>query len=185
MTELIYYVDKNDTPTGETSEKYAAHNLDTKLHAAFSCYIFNEKGDFLVTKRSSNKKVWPNVWTNSCCGHPGPGESREDAIRRRVKFELGMSVEDISLIIPKYVYMTPPYNGIIEHEYCPVFVATAVGEPVPNPDEVSDYKWVSWDWFLEHTSNDSDDYSNPNSTNSPVWSWWCKDQLKHIPKKPV
>jgi isopentenyldiphosphate isomerase len=36
MQELIYYVDENDKPTGETAPKLEAHNADTRLHAAFS-----------------------------------------------------------------------------------------------------------------------------------------------------
>jgi isopentenyldiphosphate isomerase len=36
-----------------------------------------------------------------------------------------MTVNNIQLILSKYVYKTPPYNGIIEHEYCPVYVAIA------------------------------------------------------------
>ena len=81
--ERIYYVDNNDQQTGESDEKLHAHHADTKLHAAFSCYIFNDKGQLLVTKRAETKKVWPDVWTNSCCGHPHPDESREDAVKRR------------------------------------------------------------------------------------------------------
>lgn len=54
--ENIVFVDQNDKPTGEVAEKYSAHNASTKLHAAFSVYVFNTKGDFLVTKRASTKK---------------------------------------------------------------------------------------------------------------------------------
>jgi isopentenyl-diphosphate Delta-isomerase len=185
MNELIYYVDKYDVPTGEVEEKHSAHNSSTKIHAAFSCYIFNDKGMLLVTRRADSKKVWPGVWTNSCCGHPMPDESRVDAIKRRVKFELGAEVTDIKLIVPEYSYIAPPYHGIVENEYCPVYTAKIVSDIKPNPDEVSDYKWVSWQWFLDQTSKDSDDYSNPDLPDAPVWSWWCKDQIKHIVSKPV
>jgi isopentenyl-diphosphate delta-isomerase len=61
MQELIYYVDENDIPTGETAPKLEAHTANTRLHAAFSCYIFNDKGEFLVTQRAKSKKVWPGV----------------------------------------------------------------------------------------------------------------------------
>lgn len=190
--ELVVFVDKNDQPTGETGEKLASHHADTKLHAAFSCYVFDDTGQFLVTKRASVKKVWPNVWTNTCCGHPMPGETREDAIKRRLEYELGMSVKDITLIVPDYTYKTPPYNGIIEHEYCPIYTAIAVSDPHPNPQEVSDYKWVSWQWFLDETAKDSDDYSwfaidrtgQIPPGGSPQWSWWCKDQIKYLKNLP-
>lgn len=187
--EYIYYVNEYDEPSGEIAEKFSAHTDKTRLHGAFSCYVFNDAGELLVTKRAATKKVWPNVWTNSCCGHPAPGEKREDAISRRLKFELGMTVKDIRVIVPDYIYKTPPYNGIVEHEYCPVYSAVAVDEPLPNPDEVEDYKWVSWQWFLDQTHADHNDYSDPQAEDAPVWSWWCKDQipyiLKHAAKLPI
>jgi len=182
MKETIYFVDENDIPTGEVSEKLAAHNANTKLHAAFSCYVFNKKGQFLVTQRANSKKVWPGVWTNSFCGHPKPKESREDAIKRRAEYELGMKVKDITLIVPKYIYKTPPYNGIIEHEFCPIYVAFIDGPLTPNKDEVENYKWVAWDWYSEQLKNDTNDYSNLSSPKAPVWSWWCKDQFSEISK---
>ena len=180
MDELVYFVDVNDNATGEIAEKLEAHDGETKLHAAFSCYVFDEKGRFLVTKRASTKKVWPSVWTNSCCGHPKPDETREDAITRRLDYELGMKVKGLQEVITNYIYKTPPYNGIIEHEYCPVYVAIADSSLTPNPTEVDEYAWMDWEDFVENTEVDSDDYSNPGGKNAPEWAWWCKDQLKHL-----
>ncbi|MBC7581316.1 isopentenyl-diphosphate Delta-isomerase [Aeromicrobium sp.] len=170
MIEQIVFVNPDGTPTGEVGPKLASHTADTKLHLAFSCYVFNDKGEFLVTQRAHVKKVWPNVWTNSVCGHPGPGESTESAITRRIDYELGMIATDLQVVLPSYTYKTPPYNAIIEHEFCPVYVARASSEPVPNPAEVDDYKWLPWEEFVAITQADTSD----------VWSWWCKDQLKQL-----
>lgn len=170
MQELIYYVDENDKPTGETAPKLEAHTANTRMHAAFSCYIFNDKGEFLVTQRALSKKVWPGVWTNSVCGHPAPGESRENAIIRRTEYELGMKITDIKVLLPHYMYKTPPYNGIIENEYCPVFFARASSLPHPNPEEVEAFKWLTWEEYIDEAESDTAD----------VWSWWCKDQLKQL-----
>lgn len=172
--ELIVYVDEQGKPTGETSEKLAGHTADTRLHLAFSCYVFNEEGKLLVTQRALHKKVWPSVWTNSVCGHPGVGESFEDAIARRLSYELGMNAQNLIKVIPDYIYKTPPYNGIVEHEFCPIFVARSTEEPNPNPDEIADYKWLTWDDFVQQASSDGED----------IWSWWCKDQIKHLQNNP-
>jgi isopentenyl-diphosphate delta-isomerase len=168
--EYIVFVDETGKPTGETGEKLASHTNNTKLHLAFSCYIFDENGKVLVTKRADSKKVWPSVWTNSVCGHPAPSESFEDAIKRRAMYELGLEVSDIEVKLPKYRYKTPLYNGIIENEFCPVFFAKTTTQPEPNPEEVSTYKWLTWDELVARAAADQKD----------IWSWWCIDQLKQL-----
>jgi isopentenyl-diphosphate delta-isomerase len=171
--ELIVYVDDQGVPTGETAPKLDAHTGNTRLHAAFSCYVFNEDSKLLVTQRALTKKVWPGVWTNSVCGHPGPGESDEDAIIRRTDYELGMQVTDISVILPNYKYRTPPFNGIVENEFCPVYLAVIDSSyPTLNPSEVEDYKWMDWNDFVTELKKDDN-----------KWSFWCKDQVRQFNKK--
>ena len=171
--ELIFYVDNKGIPTGETAPKLDAHTAGTRLHAAFSCYIFDKDGKILVTRRALTKKVWPGVWTNSVCGHPVPGESNEHAIIRRAEYELGMKIDRIKVILPIYIYKTPPFNGIIENEFCPVYLARLTSNLSPNPDEVADYKWMNWDDFV----------ADLNADKIGKWSFWCKEQVKRFDKK--
>lgn len=173
--ERIVFVNPDGTPTGRTGLKLDSHNSETPLHLAFSCYVFNDKGKFLVTKRAHVKKVWPNVWTNSCCGHPAPGEAMVAAIKRRLDYELGMTASDFKLAVPDYTYKTTPYNGIIEHEFCPIYVARAASEPRLNPDEVDDSRWMVWDDYVDAAEADTTD----------VYSWWGKDQLRLLKKHPL
>ncbi len=101
--EHVILLDEQDQPAGML-EKYAAHTLDTPLHLAFSCWLFNQQGQFLVTRRSLGKKAWPGVWTNSVCGHPQQGETFEQAVTRRCRFELGVEIADIAPIHPAFRY---------------------------------------------------------------------------------
>lgn len=172
--EQIVLVNQKGEPIGQAN-KLASHHADTPLHLAFSCYIFNDQGQFLVTQRAAHKKVWPDVLTNSCCGHPAPGESLEAAIRRRVNYELGMTVTDLAVMVADYTYKTTPYNGIIDHEFCPIYIARASSAVVPNPDEVSQYQWLSWGNYVQQAQADTND----------TWSWWCKDQLKLLEHHPL
>ncbi len=184
--EPIVFVDESGLPTGKTGPKLASHHANTPLHSAFSCYIFNDRGEFLVTRRAAGKKVWPNFWTNTVCGHPLPNESLEDAIIRRLKYELGMTAKDLKLVLPNYRYRTPPYNEIIENEFCPVFVARATSRPNPNSEEVSEINWLKWSDYIAKLEEDPVDYSsfakprNISATSLPVWSWWAKDQIKQL-----
>jgi isopentenyl-diphosphate delta-isomerase len=167
--ELVVLVDEEGVPIG-TAEKLATHHAQTPLHLAFSCYVFDEGGRFLATRRAICKKVWPGVWTNTVCGHPSPGEGFEAAIRRRLSFELGMSASTIEVLLPRHRYRAPPFRGIVEHEFCPVFRATAQGEVRPNPHEVMDWRWVPWSGFVDAARADSEN----------AYSWWCKNQLREL-----
>jgi isopentenyl-diphosphate delta-isomerase len=169
--ELIVFVDENGQPTGEVGPKLESHTARTKLHLAFSCYIFRQSDKkFLVTQRALSKKVWPGVWTNSVCGHPMPNEPIEAAVKRRATHELGLSkLRDIACVLPKYRYTTPPYNGIVENEFCPVYVAFTDEEPKPNPAEVEAFEWMTWPDYVKTLSNQSREVS-----------YWAKDQYQQL-----
>jgi isopentenyl-diphosphate delta-isomerase len=171
QTEQIVFVDERGNPTGEIGPKLESHTGHTKRHLAFSCYIFRRADfKFLMTQRALSKKVWPGVWTNSVCGHPAPGEDMYDAIRRRTQQELGLTnLEEIQVVLPSYSYTTPPYNGIIENEFCPVFIAYAADEPKPNPDEVETYQWLDWPAYIQKLEITPDQMS-----------YWAKDQYKQL-----
>ncbi|HXH27115.1 MAG TPA: isopentenyl-diphosphate Delta-isomerase [Candidatus Acidoferrum sp.] len=170
-SEQIIFVTEDGQPTGETGPKLASHTANTRVHLAFSCYVFRSSDNkFLLTQRALSKKVWPGVWTNSFCGHPMPGEAIEAAVRRRGQFELGLdNLKDITCVLPVYRYTTPPYNGIIENEFCPVFVAYTSEEPRPNPSEVEAYQWVTWPEYVDKLHNEPE-----------VMSYWAKDVYPHL-----
>jgi isopentenyl-diphosphate delta-isomerase len=140
-SELVILLDEAGSPVG-TAEKSDVHTTSTPLHLAFSCHIFNSEGKVLITRRALEKKTWPGVWTNSVCGHPGPGESMEEAIRRRATDELGMELETITEVLPDFRYRAVDASGIVENEICPVFIAKALTEPRPSPEEVCEWQWV-------------------------------------------
>jgi isopentenyl-diphosphate Delta-isomerase len=170
--EQIVFVDDNGQPTGETGPKLESHTKDTRKHLAFSCYLFRKRdGKLLVTRRALHKKVWPGVWTNSVSGHPRPGEALEDAIRRRTPEEVGIEkLEGITCVLPHYSYKTPPFNGIIENEFCPVFIAfTPEYNPRLNPEEVEAYEWLSWPEYVQLLKDKADDMS-----------YWAKDQYEQL-----
>jgi isopentenyl-diphosphate delta-isomerase type 1 len=156
--ELIVLVNSAGEPIG-TAEKLSAHHGSTPLHLAFSCFIFNRKGQLLITKRALTKKVWPGVWTNSVCGHPGPNEPMEDAIRRRLDYELGMGATDLVCALPDYRYQAPPFQGIVENEICPVYFGRTYDEPRPNQEEVAAYQWIPWKDFLKSIKKNPKRYS--------------------------
>jgi isopentenyl-diphosphate Delta-isomerase len=148
--ELVVLVDADGRPVG-TMPKADVHHADTPLHLAFSVYVFDSGGRFLATRRALSKRTWGGVWTNSCCGHPGPGEDLADAARRRLDQELGLKPARMELVLPDFTYRAVAPDGVVEHERCPVFVAHLDGAPepppVPDPAEVAEWRWVPWAAF--------------------------------------
>jgi len=139
----VVLLDDDLRPVASAS-KDAVHGQDTPLHLAFSCYLQDADGRLLMTRRSLTKTAWPGVWTNSCCGHPAPGEPLEAAVRRRVRQELGLSLSQLRLVLPDFRYRAVDAGGVVENEVCPVFVAVADGPPEADPAEVMAWRWADW-----------------------------------------
>lgn len=144
FADAVVLLDENGHPCG-LADRTRVHTSDTPLHLAFSIHLRDETGAVLVTRRALGKPTWPGVWTNSCCGHPRPGESMDDAIRRRVEQELGLQVSDIHCVLPEYRYRAVDSSGVVENEVCPVHLGTVRRSQLrPDPGEVAEYGWVSW-----------------------------------------
>lgn len=144
MQEHVILLDEHGSPIG-MEEKYTAHHHNTPLLLAFSSWLFNSHGECLVTRRAMGKKAWPGVWTNSVCGHPQEGETLEQAMVRRCRYEVGVDIIDITPIAPGFRYRETDPSGIVENEICPVFAAQIVTPLDINTEEVMEYQWVKID----------------------------------------
>ncbi|MGN6326591.1 isopentenyl-diphosphate Delta-isomerase [Pseudolysinimonas sp.] len=142
--EQVVLLDEQGGPIG-VADKATVHGADTPLHLAFSCHVFGPDGRVLVTRRALGKLTWPGVWTNSFCGHPGPDEAMEDAIRRRAERELGLSLGGIEPLLPDFRYRAVDASGVVENEICPVFRAVVDRDPSPAADEVAEWAWIPLD----------------------------------------
>jgi isopentenyl-diphosphate delta-isomerase len=163
----VVLVDEKNHILG-TMPKAEAHQKKTPLHRAFSAFIFNKKGELLLQKRSHNKKTWPGVWSNSCCGHPVLGEDNVKAAKRRISEELGLKVKNIKEIAP-YRYKFSK-NGIMENEICPIIVVFLKSIPKKikfDKKEVGEVRWVDWGKFLQAIAENPKKYSP-----------WCVEQAK-------
>ena len=49
-------------------DKLDTHKKGLK-HYAFSVFLFNKKGEFLLQKRATNKYHSGGLWSNTCCSH--------------------------------------------------------------------------------------------------------------------
>lgn len=137
--EKVILVNEKDEPLG-LMEKIEAHEK-ALLHRAFSVFIFNDKGELMLQRRAKSKYHTPGLWTNTCCSHPRDGETLIEAGRRRLQEEMGF--QTVLKETASFIYKAPFDNGLTEHEFDHVLVGHYNGEPVLNPDEVEEWKWMS------------------------------------------
>lgn len=166
--EVVILLDEQGNAIG-TTPKAAAHHADTPLHLAFSAYVLDDDGRLLLTRRALHKATFPGVWTNSVCGHPAPGEELAEAVTRRGRQELGLGLEDVRLVLPRFRYRAE-MHGVVENEMCPVLVArVGVAEVSADPDEVEEHRWVPWSELLGSVL-----------AGTQVVSPWCADQVRQL-----
>jgi isopentenyl-diphosphate delta-isomerase len=168
MTELVVLLDDDGRAVG-TEDKATVHHGATPLHLAFSAYLFDPDGALLVTQRAPTKATFPGVWTNSVCGHPGPGEALDTAARRRALDELGVTVGELHLVLPEFAYVAQ-MGGVVENELCPVFTTFLAGRELDlDPAEVGGAEWVPWA-----------DFSAEVLDGRRAVSSWCREQVAQL-----
>ena len=93
-----------------------------------------------------------------------------EAVKRRLKFELGINIENVHETLPDFSYRAEK-DGIVENELCPVFVGFTDQEPAINKGEVENVRWISWHDFL-----------NEINEKPGTYSVWCEEESKLLAK---
>ena len=155
MEEQVVLVNTLDEAQG-TMEKMAAHRQGV-LHRAFSVFILNSQGELLLQQRSHHKYHSGGLWTNACCSHPRDGETVIEAGVRRLKEEMGMQCQ-----LSKgfdFIYRSELDGGLVEHEFDHVLFGRSDVQPVPNPEEVADTRYVDFDTVRKDMASHPDRYT--------------------------
>ncbi|MGP3999817.1 isopentenyl-diphosphate Delta-isomerase [Streptomyces sp. 8N706] len=139
---MLELVDENGATIG-TSEKLSAHLPPGRLHRAFSVFLFDASGRLLIQRRALGKYHSPGVWSNTCCGHPYPGEAPFTAAARRTAEELRVSPSLLCAAGTVRYNHPDPASGLVEQEYNHLFVGLVQSEPKPDPEEVGETAFVT------------------------------------------
>jgi isopentenyl-diphosphate delta-isomerase len=153
--ERVILVDHNDQAIGAL-EKLRAHE-EGRLHRAFSIFIFDADGRMLLQKRSSTKYHSGGLWSNTCCGHPRPGETTLAAALRRLKEEMSLSCELREAFT--FFYKASLDNKLVEHELDHVLIGEFDGALAPDPAEVEDWRWLSLQDLRDEIRERPDDFT--------------------------
>lgn len=151
----VILVDDQDNAIG-TMEKMQAH-IEGKLHRAFSVFVFNEQHELLIHQRATHKYHSGGLWTNTCCSHPMPHETVEEAAHRRLVEEMGFDCELEEVYA--FSYYAELDKGLTEHEFDHVFFGKFAGTPDINPEEVSHYKYMSVPAIKADIINNPENYT--------------------------
>jgi isopentenyl-diphosphate delta-isomerase len=153
--EHVVLVDQQDREIG-TEEKLAAHRRGV-LHRAFSVFVFDGKGRLLLQRRAAGKYHSAGLWSNTCCGHPRPGEPTDRAARRRLLEEMGFDCPLTPVF--SFIYRADLGAGLSEHELDHVFIGRHAGAVRPDPSEVSEWRAVPMGELLDDLAQNPARYS--------------------------
>ncbi|MEV5882268.1 isopentenyl-diphosphate Delta-isomerase [Streptomyces sp. NPDC052020] len=151
---LLELVDEKGVTIG-TAEKLTAHQPPGQLHRAFSVFLFDERGRLLLQQRALGKYHSPGVWSNTCCGHPYPGEAPFAAAARRTHEELGLSPSLLAEAGTVRYNHPDPASGLVEQEYNHLFVGLVQAPPAPDAEEVAATAWVTPAELAERHAKDT------------------------------
>lgn len=155
MKSHVILVDKNDRFVGEM-EKIEAHEK-ALLHRAVSVFVINSNNDWLLQQRAAHKYHSANLWTNTACTHPMPGESCPEAVHRRLREEMGLEANIYKLFT--FMYKETLENGLTEHELDHVYVGYTDELPDINPEEVQSYAYKSFEHVHADVQQNPDQYT--------------------------
>ncbi|MBC3841748.1 isopentenyl-diphosphate Delta-isomerase [Streptacidiphilus sp. 4-A2] len=142
-TEILLELVDTEGRTIGTAEKLSAHRSPGQLHRAFSVFLFDVQGRMLLQQRALGKYHSPGVWSNTCCGHPYPGEPPFVAAARRTAEELGAGPVRLQQAGTVTYNHPDEATGLVEKEYNHLFVGVAEAEQHPDPAEIADVLFVT------------------------------------------
>ncbi|MEM7036078.1 MAG: isopentenyl-diphosphate Delta-isomerase [Bacteroidota bacterium] len=152
--EHVILVNEQDESTG-TMPKMAAHETGA-LHRAFSIFIFNSRNELILQRRAAHKYHSGGLWTNTCCSHPRPGESLDEAVHRRLQEEMGFDTEMRKVF--SFIYRQQ-VGELMEHELDHVFVGRYDGAPELNLEEADDWKALPVQDIVDDMARDPERYT--------------------------
>src|SRR5574344_286401 len=88
--EMFPIVDEEGNITGAAT-RGECHGGSKLLHPVVHLHVFNSQGELYLQRRPSWKDIQPGKWDTAVGGHVDLGENVEQALRREVREELGIT----------------------------------------------------------------------------------------------
>src|SRR6476659_4669064 len=143
--DLIDVLDNQGIRTGEVLSRKEIHNLG-KPHRAVHLYLFDMDDNILLQRRPSDVDHYPGMLSISLTGHVESGEFSQQALKREIKEELGISANDLNInfifSFRQYVKIREDY---IDKQFNDVYFCRhdfVLKDIKFNPQEVSELKLI-------------------------------------------
>ena len=127
--EKFPIVDENGTVIGSAT-RGECHSGSKLLHPVVHLHVFNSQGEIFLQRRPEWKDIQPGKWDTAVGGHIDYGETPEEALRREVREELGIT-DFKPEFVGKYVFESKR-----ERELVYVHRTVYDGEIRPSADEL-------------------------------------------------
>ncbi len=133
--EIVDKFDNKRRPLNKTSERY--DEIEGEYKQSMHVWIQNDKGEFLIQKRSSNKRSYPGKWSITG-GGVDTGESTLDTVIRECKEELGIDAKIENLELMMTLKRTNSFVDIYLLKQ-----NIEIEDIIMQEEEVDDVKWIS------------------------------------------
>lgn len=133
--EYLYLVDENNKVIGKVlRSEVRKKNLP---HRGIKVFVFNSKGEILITKRTKTKDIYPGLFEVSQGGAVAYGESYEETAKREIEEEAGIRNPKLEFIFDCH------WKNEKKDSFEKVYKCVYDGEIKPQKEEIDDYFFIS------------------------------------------
>lgn len=144
--ELVDKFNKRREPLNKTTERY--ERIKGEYCQYVHVWIMNDKKEFLIQKRSENKKIYPNKWSITG-GAVDAGETSLEGALREVKEEIGIDIDKEKM---EFMLSFKRTHGFVDIWL--VKQNVDLKDVVLQKEEVADVKWVTKEELEKMIKND-------------------------------
>jgi isopentenyldiphosphate isomerase len=155
--EILQVFDEYGAPTQALPRAIVKAEPRQHWHGVANIWLINQRGEILVTKRSSILKSKPNLWQSYIGGHLKAGQSFLEAAIAESQEEVGLTIDPGKLFLvskvssPKYLCHFESYIYPFDGE---------ITDLVFNDGEIAAARWLTLDAYLKENSEKPDEWCN-------------------------
>lgn len=151
MEEILEIVSENNRVIGE--EKRSTVHQRGLYHRAVHVLLYNTEGELYLQKRSEKKDICPGYWDLSVSEHLKPRESYEEAARRGLQEELGITAT-VRLLRDIHTQKNAYPNGTKDYEIVMLFRAVSDEHIMLDQEEVAEGVFFRQEEVMELTKKE-------------------------------